>query len=116
MRMKKLLMALCLFVALSKKVCAADIDFSWTPNPSAEMVSSYIIEYKRLPGVTNWTLLTSFPGTTNLATIKNLQAGYKYEFRAFAVNAVGKGTNQSTVILLPTNSPSVVSNFTGTPK
>jgi hypothetical protein len=116
MNMKKLLMAFSFATAFIVAVCAADIDFSWSPNPPAEMVSTYVIEYKKTPGVTNWTVLTSVPGTTNIATVKGLQAGYKYEFRAFAVNAVGKGTNQSTVIQIPTNAPTVVTNFIATPQ
>jgi hypothetical protein len=85
--------------------------FTWTPNPPQELVSSYRIEYQKLPAVTNWTYITSVSSSTNSVTIKNLQPGYVYQFRAFAVNGIGTGTNQSSVIQIPSTLPSGVTNF-----
>jgi hypothetical protein len=79
-------------------------------------VSGYRIEYQKLPAVTNWTYITYVPSTTNAAVIKNLQPGFIYKFRAFAVNAIGTGTNQSAIVQLPTVLPTVVTNFVNTPK
>lgn len=88
-----------------------DAVFTWTPNPAHELVSGYRIEYQKLPVVTNWTYITFVPYTTNSAVVKNLTPGFTYKFRAFAVNSIGMGTNQSAIVQIPTNSPSVVSNF-----
>lgn len=88
-----------------------DAWFTWTPNPAHELVSGYRIEYRKLPVVTNWTYLSFTPSSTNIAVVKNLQGGFKYEFRAFAVNAIGTGTNLSNIIMIPTNVPSGVSGY-----
>lgn len=90
---------------------ADNLYFSWTPNPAPDMVTGYQIQYTKLPIVTNWTFLTFVPATTNVAVITGVQSGYIYQFRAFAVNAIGVGTNLSNVIQVPTNTPTVVSNF-----
>lgn len=90
-----------------------DATFTWTANPSSELVTGYRIEYQKLPTVTNWTYITFVPSTTNQAIVKNLQPGFIYKFRAFAVNSVGTGTNQSAVIQIPSTSPSAVTNFSG---
>lgn len=111
--MKKLITTLSLIAALVGTAFAADVTFTWTKNPAHELVSTYVIEYTKIPGVTNWTSLTSVPGTTNTAIVKGIQPGFKYSFRAFAVNGVGKGTNLSNIILIPTNAPSAVVEFNG---
>ena len=85
--------------------------FTWTPNPAHELVSGYRIEYQKLPVVTNWTYITFVPYTTNAAVVKNLQPGYVYKFRAFAVNGIGTGTDQSAIVQIPTNYPTMVPNF-----
>ena len=109
--MKKLFYILALSVALILPVMGADIWFTWTHNPPIELVSSYRMEYQKLPVVTNWTYLTSVPGTTNVAIVRGVQSGFTYKFRMFAQNSVGIGTNLSNVILLPTNAPSAVLNY-----
>lgn len=112
--MKKLLASILLVgtlaVAIAQTVSYNAV-FTWTQNPAHELVTGYRIEYQKLPAVTNWTYITYVPSTTNSATVKGLQPGYIYKFRAFAVNAVGTGTNQSAIIQLPAGSPSVVTNF-----
>lgn len=110
--MKKLLMILALSVALISPVLGADVWFTWTQNPPIELVSSYRMEYQKLPAVTTWTFLTSVPGTTNVAVVKGIQGGYTYKFRMFAQNSLGVGTNLSNVIQIPTNTPSAVLNYT----
>ena len=117
--MKKILAPFFLVVTLAIAIAqtvSCDAVFSWTPNPPQELVSGYRIEYKKLPAVTNWTFIAFVPSTTNSTVVKSLQPGYVYQFRAFAVNALGTGTDLSSVIQIPTNSPSVVSNFNQTPK
>jgi hypothetical protein len=111
--MRKFIKVVSLAVAIGVSALAADVTFTWTKNPASELVSSYAIEYTKVPGVTNWTHLTSVPGTTNTAIVKGIQPGFKYQFRAFAVNGVGKGTNLSNIILIPTNAPSAVVDFNG---
>jgi len=112
--MKKTLLTVLLLGILTFAVAQTisyDIWFTWTPNPPSELVSGYRIEYQKLPAVTNWTSITFVPSSTNITLIKNLQPGYIYKFRAFAVNGVGIGTNLSNIIQVPTNTPSVVNNF-----
>jgi len=112
--MKRILSILLTLSALSFVVAQTvsyDAWFTWTPNPSYELVSGYRIEYQKLPSVTNWTFIKFVPSTTNSTVITSLQPGYIYKFRAFAVNGVGTGTNLSAIVQIPTNSPSVVTNF-----
>lgn len=112
--MKKLFATILLLGALTIAIAQSisyDAIFTWTPNPTSELVSGYRIEYQKLPAVTNWTYITFIPSNTNTATIKNLQPGYIYKFRAFAVNGVGTGTNLSNIIQIPANLPSGVTNF-----
>jgi hypothetical protein len=109
--MKKLLATLALLVSLSLASSGEDIWFSWTKNPSSELIGSYRMEYQKLPAVTNWTLLTTLPATTNVAVVKNIQGGFIYKFRIFAVNGVGVGTNLSTILQIPTNAPSATLDF-----
>ena len=99
-----------LAIAIAQTV-SYDAVFTWTKSPPQELVSTYRIEYQKLPAITNWTYITSVPSTSNTATIKNLQVGYVYKFRAFAVNGIGIGTNQSTIIQIPIDRPSAVTNF-----
>jgi len=112
--MKKLLASLflvaTLFIAIAQTV-SYDALFTWTPNPTNELVTGYRIEYQKLPAVTNWTYITFVPSTTNVASVKNLQPGFIYKFRAFAVNAVGIGTNQSAIVQIPSNAPNAVIDF-----
>ncbi len=107
--MKKFL-TLLLVGSITASVFAQDVLFTWTLNPSAEMVSGYRIEYKKFPVTTNWTYIT-FAANTNSVVVKGLQAGYVYQFRAFAVNGIGLGTNQSTIVQIPTTTPSAVQDF-----
>ncbi len=107
--MKKLITSLLLAAGMALTLAAADAVFTWTPNPANELVSGYRIEYMKLPTVTNWTFLTF--SATNGATVKGLQGGYIYMFRAFAVNGIGVGTNSSTIVQIPTNTPSMVLDF-----
>lgn len=112
--MKKIFATVLLLAALTFAVAqnvSYDALFTWTSNPPSELITGYRIEYQKLPAVTNWTYITFIPSNTNSASIKNLQPGYVYKFRAFAVNAVGTGTNLSNVIQIPANSPSGVTNF-----
>jgi hypothetical protein len=104
-----------LAIAIAQTV-SYDAWFTWTANPASELVTGYRIEYQKLPAVTNWTYITFVPSTTNSAVVKNLQPGYIYKFRAFAVNAIGTGTNQSAIVQLPVTSPTVVTNFSNTPR
>ncbi len=112
--MKKTLALVCLMATLAIAIAQTisyDAVFTWTPNPPQELVSGYRIEYQKLPSVTNWTYITFVPSNTNSVTIKSLQPGYVYKFRAFAVNGVGTGTNLSNVIQIPSGLPSGVTNF-----
>lgn len=104
-----------LFIAIPQSV-SYDALFTWTQNPPEELVMGYRIEYIKSPAVTNWTYLTYVNSATNAVTIKGLQVGFQYQFRAFAVNAIGIGTNDSNIILLPESIPSAVSNFINAPK
>lgn len=109
--MKKLLTNLILALTIAVTAFGEDIWFTWNKNPANELVSGYRLEYKKFPVVTNWTLLTVIPSSTNVAVVKGVQGGYIYNFRMFATNAIGVGTNTSNVIIIPTNTPSAVSNF-----
>lgn len=112
--MKKTIAIICLMATLAFAVAQTvsyNAVFTWTLNPPSELVSGYRIEYQKLPSVTNWTYITFVPSTTNSAMIKNLQVGYVYKFRAFAVNGIGTGTNQSAIIQIPQALPSAVTNF-----
>lgn len=109
--MKKFLISLLLASSLVLVAFGEDLWFSWDKNPATEMISGYRLEYIKLPVVTNWTLLTTISGTTNVAVVKGAQGGYIYKFRMFAVNAKGIGTNLSNVIEIPTNAPTAVTNF-----
>jgi len=112
--MKKILSLLGLLVMTALVIgqtATYDAWFTWTPNPPSELVSGYRIEYRKLPVVTNWTYLSFVPSSTNIAIAKGLQGGFKYEFRAFAVNGIGIGTTPSTIVYIPTNLPTAVSNY-----
>ena len=112
--MKKILAAVLSLSTLAFVVAQTvsyDAVFTWTPNPAHELVSGYRIEYQKLPVVTNWTYITFAPYTTNSTVVKNLTPGFTYKFRAFAVNNIGIGTNQSAIVQIPTNRPSAVNNF-----
>jgi hypothetical protein len=119
--MKKLLSSLLLSGTMAMLVAQTiplsyDATFTWTPNPPSELPTGYRIEYIKAPVVTNWTYLTFVNSATNAVTVKGLQPGFQYQFRAFAVNAIGTGTNTSNVIPLPATIPSAVSNFINAPK
>jgi len=109
--MKKFLAILTLVGVLAVSAFSEDLWFTWNKNPAAELVGSYRLEYRKFPVVTNWTLLTTVPGTTNVAIVKGIQGGFTYTFRMFAQNAKGVGTNLSNVIEIPTNAPTAVTNF-----
>ncbi len=109
--MKNTLMTAVLALLLTIPVIGEDVWFTWSKNPPQELVSSYKIEYLKLPAITNWTFLTTVPPTTNVAVIKGLQGGFTYKFRIFSVNSLGTGTNESNIIQIPTNSPTVVRDF-----
>lgn len=111
---KKTLSLLGLFVVsvlVMGQTSTYDAWFTWTPNPPHELISGYRIEYKKLPAITNWTYLTSVPSSTNVAMVKGLKSGFKYEFRAFAINAFGQGTNLSDIVYIPTNTPTKVEGY-----
>lgn len=109
--MKKLFVISIIFIVFISSAVAENIYFTWDFNPANELVGTYRIEYQKFPGITNWTFLTSIPGTTNVALVKGVQGGYTYKFRIFAVNALGIGTNLSNIIDIPTNKPSAVLNY-----
>lgn len=109
--MKKILSIITLVAAFSFSLLSAELVFTWDHNPPAELVGAYRMEYIKLPVITNWTLLTTIPATTNVVTVKGVQGGYSYKFRIFATNALGVGTNSSTVIELPTSKPTAVSGY-----
>ncbi len=109
--MRKLLTSLILAFIVAISAFSEDLWFTWDKNPAHELISGYRLEYKKLPIITNWSLLTVIPGTTNVAIVKGVQGGYIYNFRMFATNAIGVGTNSSAVVIIPTNAPSAVTNF-----
>lgn len=109
--MKKLLSIFVSLLALVAPSVATDATFSWTPNPVAEMVSVYRIEYLKLPAVTNWSTLTIVPSSTNSTVVTGLQPGFTYQFRIFADNSIGKGTNISAVVQIPSVLPTAVVNY-----
>lgn len=100
-----------LLAPIFAQVVSPSVTFTWNQNPSYELVSGYRLEYLKLPAVTNWSFLSFTPSTTNVTTVSGLQAGYIYQFRLFAVNGIGIGTNVSSIVQIPTNSPSAVQNF-----
>jgi len=112
--MKKILFGLmfcgALFSSTFAQTTAYELWFTWTQNPAYELVSGYRIEYMKSPS-TNWSYLTFVSGTTNVAVAKGVQGGFQYKFRVFAVNAIGTGTNLSSIIAVPTNAPSAVTNY-----
>lgn len=119
--MKKLIATITLLLILfgtgvSQTTAPYDIWLTWTPNPVHELVNGYRIEYLKIPTITNWTVLTVIPATTNVAVIKNCQGGFIYGFRIFAINAIGIGTNFSNVVQIPTNTPSMTTGFSLTNK
>jgi len=112
--MKKLfyVFGILLIVAVAiAQTATYDLWLTWTPNPPQELVSGYRIEYQKAPVVNAWTYFTWVPSSTNGIVIKNLSPGYVYKFRAFAVNAIGVGTNLSSVVQIPTEIPGSVINF-----
>ena len=116
--MKKALATILLLATLAYAIAQTvsyDVWFSWTPNPSSELVTGYRIEYQKHPVVTNWTYIT-YISSTNVALVKGLQPGYIYKFRAFAINAIGMGTNLSDIVQIPSNTPTAVIDFKNTPK
>ena len=104
--MKKILLILTLCGALITPLFADDITFSWTANPSTEMVSSYTIQYIMAPSTT-WATITTVSGTTNTAVIKGIVRGVQYQFRVYANNGVGQG-EPSDVVAIPSTIPSKV--------
>jgi hypothetical protein len=112
--MKKLFSTLALGAAIVISSVAAfgeDVWFTWTQNPSSELISTYRIEYQKHPTVTNWTTLTTVSGATNVALVKGIQSGFVYKFRIFAVNGLGSGTEQSAIVQLPNTTPTGVQGF-----
>jgi len=109
--MRKLLTTLVLVLTIAITAFGEDIWFTWDKNPANELIGTYRLEYIKLPVITNWTLLSNIPGTTNVAVVKGVQGGFTYKFRIFAQNSKGIGTNLSNIIEIPTNAPTTVSNF-----
>jgi len=106
--MKKALSILLLTIMLVTSVSAVDLWFKWTPNPTNEMVTSYVIQ-QASGNSTNFFDVVTAPGTTNVWPIRGLGNG-SYKFRLIAVNGVGRSI-PSSVLSYPTNTPSQPTNF-----
>lgn len=110
--MKKALSILALTVLLVTSVSAVDLWFKWTPNPTNEMVTSYVIQ-QATGTSTNFVDVVTAPGTTNTWPVRGLGNG-SYKFRLVAVNGAGRSV-PSSVVSYPTNAPSQPANFQLTP-
>lgn len=108
MSMKKLILILSLVVTLAVSASALDLWFAWTPNPSSEAVTSYVIQ-QATGTSTNFVDVVTAPGTTNVWAVRGLGSG-AYKFRLVAVNGAGR-SQPSTVISFPTAVPSSPANF-----
>lgn len=87
---------------------ALDLWFSWTPNPTNELVTSYVIQ-QATGTSTNFVDVVTAPGTTNKWVVRNL-GNNSYKFRLVAVNGAGR-SGPTPWISYPTNSPSTPTNF-----
>jgi len=103
--MKKTLFVIATIAFLTTTVLATDLWLTWKPNPSSEMVTSYVIEQAKAPS-TNFVPVVTVSGTTNVGVVKGLTAG-SYKFRVVAKNAVGSAP-PSNEVAFPTNAPSPV--------
>ncbi len=108
MGMKKLILIISLAVSMVVSASALDLWFTWTPNPSSEAVTSYVIQQSTGTS-TNFVDVVTAPGNTNVWTVKGLGNG-SYKFRIVAVNGAGR-SQPSTVVTFPTVVPSTPANF-----
>lgn len=106
--MSKILPIITLSLLLASTVLATDLWFTWSPNPTNEMVVSYVIQQANLPN-TNYFDVVTAPGTTNVWPVRGLTTG-GYGFRLVAVNGAGRSV-PSLPIYYPTNVPSQPSTF-----
>lgn len=106
--MKKTLLILSLAFALVGSASAFDLYFTWTPNGTNEMVTSYVIQQATLPN-TNFVDVVTAPGSTNVWPVKSLGNG-SYKFRLVAVNGAGRSI-PSSELSYPTNAPSQPQSF-----
>ena len=108
MSMKKLILISLLSVFLVASAGALDLWFSWTPNPSNEAVTSYVIQ-QATGTSTNFVDTVTAPGTTNKWVVKGI-GNSTYKFRLVAVNGAGRSL-PSSVVSFPTNTPSAPADF-----
>lgn len=106
--MKTRLLILALFLTMAFSASALDLWFTWTPNPTNELVTGYVIQQATLPN-TNFVDVVTAPGTTNTWPVRNVGNG-SYQYRLVAVNGAGRST-PSAVLAYPTNAPSQPQNF-----
>lgn len=106
--MKKTFFALVMALCLVLQASALDLWFTWTPNPSNEAVTGYVIQQATLPN-TNFVDVVTAPGTTNVWPVRSLPNG-SFKFRVVAVNGVGRSV-PSAELVYPTNAPSQPQNF-----
>jgi len=107
--MKKILSVLFLALFLVTSASALDLWFSWTPNSTNEVVTSYVIQQATGINSTNFVDVVTAPGTTNVWVVRGL-ANNSYKFRLVAVNGAGRSV-PSNVLSYPTNAPSAPTNF-----
>lgn len=84
-----------------------DLYFTWKANPSAELVTSYVIYQANNIGSTNFgpfRPVSTAPGSTNVWPVRGLSPG-TYKFRVVAINGAG-GSLPSNEVTYPTNNPS----------
>ena len=110
--MKKLIIITALVLFMLHPVIAmpptVDLWFRWTPNPSIELVTSYVIQ-KAIGTSTNFVDVTIAPGTTNIWAVKGL-TNNTYMFRLIAINGSGR-SRPSKELIYPTNAPSSPNQF-----
>lgn len=106
--MKKILSVIFLSVFLVSAASAVDLWFTWTANPTNEMVTSYVIQQAVLPN-TNFLDVVTAPGSTNTWPVRSVGNG-SYQYRLVAVNGAGRST-PSAAVSYPTNAPSQPQNF-----
>lgn len=108
MGMKKFISILSLAMFIVVSASAFDLWFTWSPNPSSEAVTSYVIQ-QATGTSTNFIDVVTAPGTTNIWPVRGLKNN-SYKFRLVAVNGAGRST-PTAWIAYPTNSPSMPTNF-----
>lgn len=89
-------------VNLAVTVGDASVDLSWSPPVSdgGVAITDYVIEYKlSVSGV--WVVYTDGTSTDTFATVTGLANDNSYDFRVYAVNAIGQGPASVTVEATP---------------